>query len=712
MSDEIPKPGAPLPSPNHPSETSPSGTRRPQPFDDQAKDLVFAFRQLLKHKGSSFLAIAVLALGIGGATAVFSVADKVLLHPIPGKNSARLVAIREFDAKHESRWNVSPPLIEELATHSNLIEAVTWYFQGYDEKKLKLDEKVLKLTGIKVAPNFFDLLEIKPLFGRLFPAGEEARDAGESILLSEGLWRSLYGGDPGVIGRHITLDEKIYLIVGVMPAHVQFPCGGGYDQFRISHPFASEEINSESATMNRVWATLARPRPGMRLSLLQSLMDTVAARRERLPANADGRWVVTAKPAGENLAGQELSLTIWRLLAMMSALLLIACGNVGSLLVSRALARRGEFSVRLALGAGRLRLARQLLVENLLLAVVSAALGLFVAWGGVIATKQFYLTNLPRVNTVGLDWKVLGLTCALSTLAGLLFGAAPAWLAARTNLNQALKDSAPQQSGGPLQRLFHDGLIVSQVGLAVVLLAGAGLMTQSVVRLLRVDPGFQPKGLFRVYYNTLDFMNHPPYNYQAAIRRGVPRKQAAMEAFQAHIENNLMFQRLAFEQLRALPGVESFAYGYGPGFTDYELEGRHGRAYLGSTDINVVEGDYLRTVGAKLLKGRLLTKEDAAQGQRSVVINDCMATVCWPGEDPLGKQFHDLLLPAVDRHLQRPFPVFALGVGVGPGSEQDRYLLLGAPVNCDVQWSTIPAASLMDATDSSPGELRQIRVFT
>ena len=424
-----------------------------------------------------------------------------------------------------------------------------------------------------------------------------------------------------------------------MPSNVQFPFGSGYSQFWIPHMFSSEEINSDGAARNRMWMVIARLRPDVALSSVQPMLDTVAARRSQSVSQPNERWTIQARPTRKSFSSETLQKTVWCLLAMMGALLLIACANVANLLVSRALSRRGEFGIRMAIGAARLRIARQLLVESLSLAGVAAVLGIFIAWGRIKALEQFYLSQLPRINVIGLDWGVLGIACLVSALIGVLFGTAPAWLAARTNVNETLKESAPQHSGGFLQRLFHDGLVVIQVCLAVVLLAGADLMTRNVVKLLRVDPGLETKGLYRVWYDAIDFMNHPPYDLEAAIKRGVPRSQALKDGWQAEVDRHFTFQRLALEQLHAVPGVESAAVNSGAGFWDFEVEGRPDVVWLGSSSVSVLNGDYLRTVGAKLVAGRLLSKEDALPGQQGVVINEKLANVCWPGESPLGKRF-------------------------------------------------------------------------
>ena len=602
-------------------------------------DLKFAFRQTLKHKGSSLLAVLILALGIGGTTAVFSVADKVLLNPIPGRNRDRLVTLRELDLMHDSHWNASPPLIQELASHSNVIQSLTYCFQGAEEKKFRVGEKEVTLRGATVAPNFFGLLELRPIAGRTFLPGEGSKETGQAIVIGEGLWQQYFGGDAHLIGRNIELDGKAYLVVGIMPSNVQFPFGSGYSQFWVPHVFTSEETNGDSAPRNRMWLTIARLHEAATLPSLQSLLDAVAARRQQSVSEPNERWTIEAKLARQSFSNETLQKTVWYLLAMMGALLLIACANVANLLLSRALSRRGEFGIRMAIGARRLRIARQLFVESFTLAGIAAALGIFFAWGGIKALEQFYLTQLPRINVIGMDWGVLGIACFVSTLVGVLFGTVPAWLAAGINVNETLKESSPQHSGGFLQRLFYDGLVVIQVCLAVVLLAGADLMTRSVIKLLRVNPGLEVKGLYRVWYDDIDYLNRPAYDVKGAIELGVTRGQALKEGWRAEVNKYFMFRKLALERLHAVPGIESAAVNAGAGFTDYEVEGKTGQVWLGNSLVSVLNGDYLRTVGARLVAGRLLSKEDASPGQHGAVINEKMAAVCWPGESPLGKRF-------------------------------------------------------------------------
>jgi putative ABC transport system permease protein len=616
-------------------------------------DVKFALRQLFKHKASSLLAVLILALGIGGTTAVFSVADKALLNPIPGRTTDRLVRIREVEVMRAAHWNASPPLITELAGHSDVIEALAYWWQAPEERRLRIAERTVKLSGAKVAPSFFELLELRPLAGRTFQPGDGSPEADRTIVISHGLWQQHFGGDGELMGDTIELDGLPYSVIGVMPPNVQFPFGSGQNQFWIPHRFTTEELHGEGAALNRVWGTLARLPEGASLSGLRARLEVIAGRRAPTLNEPNRRWIIEAQTARQALSGGELQQTVLSLLAVMVALLLIACANVGNLFLSRTLSRRGELGIRVALGAGRWRLARQLLVESLALAGIAAGAGLFVAWAGIVALEQFYLTELPRIQVVGLDWGVLGITCAMAIVTGVLFGMAPAWLAARTNVNQTLKETAAQHSGGIFQRLFQDGLVVVQVTAAVVLLAGAGWMTRSAVKLLAVNPGLEARGLYSVFYDTSDIPTRPVYDFRAAIESGLPREIAIQESWQATVDHCFAFRRAALERIRAIPGVQSVATSQRESFSEYEVSGRADPIQLGASSVSVVDGDYLGLVGARLLSGRLLTVKDAPPGEPGVVVNQKLASLCWPAENPLGK---------VLRHSDPPIERRVVGV--------------------------------------------------
>ncbi len=581
-------------------------------------DLRFAFRQLLKNPGSTVMAVLILALGIGGNTAVFSVADRAILNPIPGEASERLVSIREVDILHDARWNVSPPLFVELSTHTNVFASLSAYFQGPERLTLERGANTVSLRGAKTTPDFFEMFGVRPLAGRTF-LSYEGRPGNDGVLVaSYGLWEQYFGKDPKFVGSTITLSGHAYTVVGIMPQRFQFPLNPGENQFWIPHVFTVEESTNPDYYMDRVWSVIGRLQNGASLEQARALLDTVAQTREKDHPETEHKWMIQAEPARTIFVPPALERTLWSLQASVLMLLLISCANVGTLLLARAVARRGEFSTRLAMGAGRLRLVRQLVTESLMLAGVAGLFGVFFAWGGMRALDHFYLINLRRMNEVGLDGSVLALTVMVSALSGLVFGVAPVWLVSRLRLADSLKDTSQQHSDGFVQRIFQDGLAVVQMSLAVVLLVGAGLMIQSTVRLLRVNPGLDPVGLFGAFFPALPFSNAD---------------------FDAQIARNLVWQANLVERLRAIPGVQSVSIKDARTWPDLQIEGWDEKVRLERNHVGVGLGDsFFRALRVPLVAGRLLTPEDAVPGQRSIVVNREFVRRFWPGQDPLGKR--------------------------------------------------------------------------
>jgi putative ABC transport system permease protein len=597
-------------------------------------DLKFAFRQCLKNLGSTMLAVLILALGIGGNTAIFSVADKVLLNPIPGRDADRLITVFEVNARSGFHWRVSPPLIRELASLTNLIESLT-YFVQVSQKKMEVGEETLTLRGAKVSPNFFGLLGIRPLTGRSFLPDEGGRESGNVMVISHGFWQQHFGGVPEIIGKTTEMEGVAYTIIGMMPPNIQFP---GQNQFWVPQILATDELTRPWEPEEATWNVIGRLRKGVALYELQSRLDSLAARWLQELQQPNQRWKFQVGPARQYFTSPTLEKTLWSLQAMVGALLLIACANVGNLLLSRALSRRGEFGIRLAIGAGRLRIARQLFIENLSLAVPAAALGVFFGWGGIIALEHFYLSGLPRLNPIRVDWSVVGMTCLIAVAAGVSFGAAPAWLATRVNLNESLKETAQQHSGGFLQRAVHDGFVVLQVSLAVVLLAGAGMMIHSVVKLLQVYPGLNPKGLYSVVYDINPVLKSR-LDLDEKIRGGLSRQEAINVEARWKVRQFYNWQELILERLQAIPGVEAAAVKAEPGGgLGCQVEGRSDLVQLDHGIVSVRKGDYFRTIGAPLVAGRFLAKEDCVPGEPTIVINERLAEACWPGQVPLGKK--------------------------------------------------------------------------
>jgi len=457
-------------------------------------------------------------------------------------------------------------------------------------------------------------------------------------VASCGFWQQYFGGHPKFIGSTITLNGHAYTVVGIMPPSFQFPFRPGENQFWIPHVFDAEDTTNPDYNMNRVWSVIGRLQDGASLEQARAFLDTVAQRRERDRPETNRKWIIEAKPARTMFIGPTLERTLWSLQAAVLMLLLISCANVGTLLLARAVARRGEFSIRMAMGAGRLRMVRQLVTESLLLAGAAGVFGVVFAWGGIRALDNFYLGNLPRMKVVGLDWSLLALTVIVSALTGLLFGAAPAWLVSHLGLSDSLKDTSQQQSGSFVQRLFQDGLVVLQVSLAVVLLVGAGLMIQSTVRLLRVDPGLDPTGLFGAFFGKSMEPFSSNVDFEAAKKRGLSPREATIENYVARVKGSYMWQSTMIERLRSIPGVQSVSIKPTRVFSDFRIEGRDELVRLEQNLVGLSIGDsFFRTLRVPLVAGRLLTKEDAVPGQGSVVVNRELARRFWPDQDPLGK---------------------------------------------------------------------------
>src|SRR6266516_1454090 len=458
---------------------------------------------------------------------------------------------------------------------------------------------------------------VRPLAGRTFLAYEGKPGNDGVLVASYGLWEQYFGTVPKFVGSTISLSGHAYTVVGIMPQRFQFPLNPGENQFWIPFVFTVEETTNPDYNMDRVWSVIGRLQNGASLEQARALLDTVAQTREKDYPETEHKWMIVAEPARTMFVPPALERTLWSLQASVLFLLLISCANVGTLLLARAVARRGEFSTRQAMGAGRLRLVRQLVTESLMLAGVAGLFGVFFAWGGMRALDHFYLIDLRRMKEVGLDGSVLSLTVMVSALSGLVFGVAPAWLVSRLRLTESLKDTSQQHSDGFVQRLFRDGLVVAQMSLAAVLLVGAGLMIQSTVRLLRVNPGLDPAGLFGAFFPPL------PMNSD----------------FEAQIAGNLVWQANMIERLRSIPGLESVSIRSARNWPDLQIEGWDEKVRLERNHVGLSLGDsFFRALRVPLVAGRLLTPEDAVPGQRSIVVNREFVRRFWPGQDPLGKR--------------------------------------------------------------------------
>ena len=581
-------------------------------MDTLWQDLRFGLRQLLGKPGFALIAVLSLALGIGANTAIFSLVDAVLLRPLPFHDPDRLVMVWE-DATgigfprntpapaNYADWKAQNQVFEDMA-------ALNWRsFNLTDEGEPE------KVEAQGVTANFFPLLGVKPELGRIFTEEEDRPDGNKVALVSYGLWQRRFGGDPALVGKEILLDGQKRTVIGVAPAGFQFMAKD--TGLWVPMAFSREALATRGSHYLTV---IARMKPGV--TLAQARAD-IAAVTERISRDNPregfglGSVVISLR---EQLAGSVRPALITLLVAV-GFVLLIACANIANLLLSRGASRYREIAVRAALGAGRHRIARQLLTESVLLAAAGGLAGSLFAWLSFSFLKQIIPDSMALNAGVRIDAKVFGFTLLLSLLTGIIFGLAPAIQAAKVDLNEALKQSGGRAGTGAGHHRLRGALVVVEVALALVLLAGAGLLIRTFLRLRALDIGVNPE-------NVLTLRTMLPRN-----KYGELPKRAA-------------FYRQVLERVRALPGVVSAGYTtaapltWKGGTNGFTVEGREQGPGQDAQSRQISAG-YMETMGVKLRQGRFLDDHDDAQAQPVAIINETMARQYWPGGSALNKRF-------------------------------------------------------------------------
>src|SRR6266568_5717742 len=632
-------------------------------------DLRYAFRQLLKNPGFTAVAVLTLALGIGASTAIYSVVNTVILNPVPGPEPDRLLQIaeRNYNTRDQKPLfaGVSPLVLEALRAHQDFFLDLAICEGTMLERKT--EDFMDKVSGASVSPSFFTLWNVPPTLGRTFakdeavPLDANHRLENDSVIvLSYSWWKSLFHGDRSVIGKTIELSGRQFAILGVMPPHFEFPYG--YTQFWVPAEDPRWVPNTMHVSNIRV---LARLKPGTTEAQAEAMLDTVAQRLIKDHAKTFGypdEW--RRRPGGlgfrtrplryaleEGNRSEDLRRTLFGLLAAIGFVLLIVCANTANLTLARTERRQQEFAVRSALGAGRVRLMRQLLTESVLLACLGGLGGLVVTVWGMKLLVMLIPESMPRLKAIQIDAHVLGIALLVSVATGMLFGLAPAWRAGKARLSEALKQAGSGASAGLGRSRYRGGLVVVQVALALVLLAGAGLMIQSVIRLLHVNPGYDPDNLLRVDVNL-------PWQKYAS-----PNRERC----------NLLLAEL-HERLAALPGVKAVGIEKQIFSHKFKVSDASQPVDLYISGCGVEESDLVRAMRAPLLAGRLLNKRDLAddyffkndvvEGTSAVIINETMARLCWPGENAVGKEFG-----GADPWSKRRYEV----VGIVGDIRDDRY---------------------------------------
>jgi len=603
------------------------------------QDLRYGARMLRKQPGFTLIAVLTLALGIGANTAIFTVVNGVLLRPLPFRESGRLMSVWSTDTRRaESKSWTSYPDFVDLRAQSRSFERLAAWTEI--DHTLTEGEEPQRVRCAWVTADLFALLGVSPKLGRAFDAAEFKADQ-HVVILSHALWQRRFGAAPDLPGRQLSINEMSYTVVGVLPAGFQFPLQG--EAFEVWMPLPDRAEGIHGRREAQVLEVIGRLKPNVTTQQAQAELETItAALRAQYPETNKftGARVV---PALEELTG-DLRRPLLVLFGAVGCVLLIACVNVAGLLLARGATRQREMAVRAALGAPRSRIIRQLLTESLLLACLGGGLGVLLAAWGVDALLALSPGDLPRLEEVGLDGRVLGFTLLLSLLTGVLFGLAPAWSASKIDLTTSLKEGARGATDGATGRRLRSALVVAEVALALVLLAGAGLLTKSFWRLRQVDPGFDPRNVLTLRLSLDGYKYKTPAEWADWFRRlqerlqTIPGVRGASVVMPVPLHGLKLFDGLTFP---------------------FEIEGRpmekSERPRIGGYDI---QPGYFRTLGIRLVAGRDFTPRDDAQAPPVVIINEEFARRYFPNENPLGHRLR------IDSSLDAAPPPMREVVGV------------------------------------------------
>jgi len=596
------------------------------PLETLAQDIRYALRTLRRSPGFTIVAVLALALGIGANTAIFSLVDAARARALPYADPTRLVALwgNVQRARVERRGASYPDFVDWRTRSTSFVDVAA--FDGQTMTLAGADEPERISVEFVSAP-YFSLLGVQPALGRAFQADEDdvAKPA-PVVVLSDGLWKRRFGGDPGAIGRSVTLccAPRAYTIVGVAPRGFK----GLTDAAELWVPFAlyaPPDVMASRGT--RGFAALARLKPGTTIDAAQREMDGISRQLEREHPDSNEKRAVELSPLDVEVFGPfRPALAV--LMAAVAFVLLIACANVANLLLARSETRRREIAVRTALGAGRARLLRQLITEGCVLTLGGAAVGLLVARAAIAELVAHSPVAFPSVLTPDLDLRIAAFTIAVSLVCGLLVGLAPGLQTRALDLGASLKESA-RGSDGPRSQRVRSALVVAELSLAVVLLIGAGLMMRSVSNLAAVSPGFDPSAVLTLHVSIP----------RAAASTGAAPAPAAPPA-------PVVYGRALLERIRAVPGVSSAALG-----SDMPLDGNAAASFYAAEGqppanaqnvprayVHRVSPEFFATLRIPIVAGRTFADTEASPTANVAVVSERVVARFWPGKDPIGKR--------------------------------------------------------------------------
>ena len=590
-------------------------------------DLSHGFRTLSKNPGFTAVAVLSLAIGIGANSAIFSVTNALLLRPLPYKDADRLVILwsRSPGLNVPQDW-FSPGQYLDVKTQNGVFdETSTSIGASFNLTGQGTPEHV---DGARISSSLFSLLGTNSMLGRVFRPEEDEPGKPATVILGYGFWQRYFGGDHGVIGRTLTLNGNNSTVVGVMPAEFSLnkevmPAVNGIQNADLLVPLPLSE-SARSNRGNEDFNIFARLKPGITIAQAQAEMDIIADRmKQQYPANypPSGGLKISVVPLLQQVVG-DISLAVKVLFGAVGFVLLIACANVANLLLSRAAVRQKEVAIRAAVGASRVRLIRQLLTESMLMALVGGVVGVGIAYLTVKALRVFGPDNIPRLNEVGIDGRVMAFTSFIALLTGVFFGLAPALRASRVDLNKVLNEGGRSGASGRGGHHTRKLLVVFEIAVSLLLLIGAGLLTRSYRRIWNAYPGFNP-------HNVL------------SLRLSLPLVKYPKP------ESITPFFRRVVERLNQVPDVESVATTYSLPMSTVALAWEpiaiEGYVPMSAqeliiSNVRIVSPDYFRTMRIPLLRGRYFDEHDTKGATETVIVDETLAERFWPNEDPIGKR--------------------------------------------------------------------------
>ena len=576
------------------------------------KDIRYAIRSLLKRPSFTLVAVVTLALGIGANTAIFSVVNAVVLRPLPYRDAQNVVTIWQNNAKAGvTRNDVSPANFLDWKEQSSSFESMA----GVEPFGFSMigNGEPERFRAWLVTTDFFKTLATNPYRGRTFTSDDYNPGNEKVVVIGYGLWQRRFGGDQSLLGQKLTLNGQPYTVVGVMPPEFQFPADREVWAPRVIRE-ADRQLRGPT-----YWNVIARLKPGVSVSQAQDEMNLIAGRLAGQYPDTNGGMGATVVTLPDQLTGQVRS-SLWILLGAVGFVLLIACGNVANLLLVRGAERNREFAIRSALGAARVRIIRQLLTESLLLALLGGFGGLLLASWGVKLILSISSANIPRIEYVSMDVRVLVFAIGVSIVTALLFGLLPALQFSRPDLQSTLKEGSGGTGRGSTRQWVRNSLVVAEVAVALVLLTGAGLLVRSFISVTRVDPGFEK-------------------SHVLALQVFLARNYQKTEQITGFFDQSL-------DKIKAVPGVQSAAVVSSPPFINLEQDASFTivgqpappKGSEPSAFYTEVSPGYLDTLNVPLHGGRFFTKFDDRTSALVVVINQSMARRYFPNADPIGKQ--------------------------------------------------------------------------